>query len=187
MALPLDRRGRIVEANAYALGLLKRENGLTDEDGFLGAWLPADNARLQKLLARALPTLGGQAAAGAMTVGRSSGLPKFVLHINPVDDRWLDFGVRRVAALVLVVDPGRKPGLDAGLVAEALGLTAAESQVAVMLSEGRTPRSIAMATGRQVSTVHTLIKRAYKKLGISRQVDLVRLVLSLADVSAFRR
>ena len=110
-----------------------------------------------------------------------------MVHIKPVDDRRLEFGLRHVAALVLVVDAGSPPRLDAKLVAEALGLTPAESQVAVMLSEGRTPRDIAMATGRQEGTVHELLKRAYKKLGISRQVDLVRLVLPLADVSASRR
>ena len=122
-----------------------------------------------------------------MTIRRPPGVPRLVVHIKPVDDRRLEFGLRHVAALVLVVDAGSPPRLDAKLVAEALGLTPAESQVAVMLSEGRTPRDIAMATGRQEGTVHELLKRAYKKLGISRQVDLVRLVLPLADVSASRR
>ena len=121
-----------------------------------------------------------------MTIRRSPNLPKLVLHINPVGDYWLDFGARRVAALVLVVDAGSQPRLDAELVAEVLGLTPAESRVAIMLSEGRTVRDIAMAMGRQEGTVHELLKRSYKKLGISRQVDLVRLVLPLADVSALR-
>ena len=44
-----------------------------------------------------------------------------------------------------------------------------------MLSEGMTLPEIATATGRQRATVNTLIQRAYKKLGISRQADLVRL------------
>ena len=90
----LERRGRIIEANAPARRLLRRGDGLYDPDGFLGAWLPADNANLQRLLARALPPLGSQsqAAAGSMTIRRSPNLPKLVLHINPVGDRWLDFG-----------------------------------------------------------------------------------------------
>ena len=186
--LHLDRRGRIVETNAPARRLLRRPDGLYSRDGFLGAWLPADNANLQRLLARALPPLGSQnqATAGSMTIRRSPNLPKLLLHINPVGDRWLDFGARWVAALVLVVDAGSQPRLDAELVAEVLGLTPAESRVAVMLSEGRTVRDIAMATGRQEGTIYELLKRAYKKLGISRQVDLVRLVLRLADVSALR-
>ena len=69
---------------------------------------------------------------------------------------------------------------------EVLGLTAAESEVAVMLSLGRSVRDIAVTTGRKPGTVHDLIKRANKRLGISRQVDLVRLVLQLADLSAPR-
>ncbi len=109
-----------------------------------------------------------------------------MLHVSPVAERLLDFGARRVSALVLVVDPGSRPRLDAGVVAEVLGLTAAESEVAVMLSEGRSPREIALATGRQVGTVYILTRRAHVKLGISRQAALVRLVLQLADVSAFQ-
>ena len=85
-----------------------------------------------------------------------------------------------VAALVLVVDPTSRPRLNARLVGEVLNLSVAESQVAVMLAEGRTMRDIAVATGRKASTVKVLLRRAYRKIGISRQVDLVRLVLSLS-------
>ena len=185
----LDRGGRIIEANDYALDLLRRGEGLSDQDGFLVAWLPADNTGLQRLLARALPRFGsqGQAAGGSMSIRRSAVLPNLVLHVNPMHGGWLDFGVRPVAALVLLVEPGSRPRLDAELTAAVLGLSAAESQVAIMLAEGRTLSDIAMTTGRQTSTVKVLIRRAYRKLGISRQVDLVRLVLSLPDVPAPQR
>ena len=184
----LDQRGGIVEANDRARGILRRGDGLFDQEGFLRARQPADHAWLETLLAGALRTHGSEAAtSGSMTIRRPPGVPRLVVHIKPVDDRRLDFGLCRVAALVLVVDAGIPPRQDAKLVAEALGLTPAESQVAVMLSEGRTVRDIAMATSRQEGTVHVLIKRACKKLGISRQVDLVRLVLPLADVSVLRR
>ena len=184
----LDRRGKIIEANGPARDLLRRGDGLSDQGGFLDAWLPADNNRLQKLLAQALPPLGsqGQAAGGSMTVRRSLVRPRLALHLSPVHDGGLDFGTRPVAAMVLLVDPSSPPRLDARLVAEALGLSASESQVAVMLAEGRTLRDIAAATDRREGTVKVLIRRAYKKLGISRQVDFVRLVLSLPDVSPRR-
>ena len=48
-----------------------------------------------------------------------------------------------------------------------------------MLSEGKTVRHIAVAMSRQEGAVYWLLQQIYKKLGISRQVDLVRLVLSL--------
>ena len=183
----LDRRRRIIEANDRALGILRHGYGLSDLGGYLGAWLPADDARLQGLLAAAIPHYGGgQGVAGSMGIERASKLPKLVLHVTPVDGGRLHFGSPGVAALVLIVEPDRPPRLDVGLVGEALGLSPAESQVAVMLSEGRAVREIAAATGRLPGTVHDLTKNAYKKLGISRQVDLVRLVLQLSDFSASR-
>ena len=181
----LDQRGRILETNDRALDILRRGDALSDRNGYLGAWLPEDNTKLQKLLAEALSHLGGRAVAGSMIIRRTGDSQKLVVCINPLADRPLDFGAPRVAALVVLAEPGNRPRLNAKLVAEALGLTAAETQVAVLLSEGMTARDIAMTTNRQ-STIYTLIKRAYRRLGISRQADLVRLILSLADASAYR-
>ena len=68
------------------------------------------------------------------------------------------------------------------LVASALGLTRAESQVAVWLAEGRSVREMAEATGHTRDAVYWHLKQIYQKLPVSRQADLVRLVLSLADL-----
>ena len=182
----LDRSGHILEANNHALEILRRDDGLHDENGTLRAWLPADNTRLQKLLAGALPPLGGQAVDDSMPIRRLGDTRKLMLYINPVESPALAFGARRVAALVLLTEPRGRPRVDAKLVANLLGLTAAESQVAVMLSEGMTASDIAMATGRRTSTVNTLIQRAYRKLGITRQAELMRLVLSLSGAPTFR-
>ena len=185
--IQLDRNGSILEANDRALKILERDDGLYQENGTLLAWLPADNTRLQKLVAGALPPSGGQAAAGSMTVRRVGDSRRLMLGINPVAAPTLDFGARRVAALVLLTEPGGRPRLDAKLVSDVLGLTAAESRVAVMLSEGMSAPDIAVTTGRQPSTVNTLIQRTYRKLGISRQTELARLVLSLADAPSYRQ
>lgn len=178
----LDQWGRMIEANARARDILRCADGLFDRDGRLGAQLAADDARLQRLLSQALPPVGGQGTAGTVTVKRPSGQPKLVVHASPVEDRWMDFGARRVAALLLVVEPGTQARLDKDLVAEALGLSPAETEVAVMLSEGRTPRAIATLTGRQVRTVYDLTKHTYRKLGVSRRADLVRLLWQLSGI-----
>ena len=67
--------------------------------------------------------------------------------------------------------------------AETLGLTLAESQVATALAEGSNVRDIAAATRRKESTVRWFIRQIYEKQGLSRQADLVRLGLSLAEIS----
>ena len=69
---------------------------------------PGDDMKLQQLLQRASPLMG-QGAAGSMTVERQLASLRLVLHVSPVGGRLTDFGMRRVAALVLVVDPARAP------------------------------------------------------------------------------
>ena len=183
----VDWQGRILETNDRALDMLRRAEGLLDQGGFLCAQLPADNARLENLLADALPTFGKAALSSSMTVWRPAGMPRLVLHVTPVP---LDYGADSsgpVAALILIAEPGNLPNVDPDLVAAALDLTPTESRVAVMVAEGRGVRDIAAEAGCQVNTIQFHIKQIHHKLGISRRGELVRLVLSLGGNSEFRR
>ena len=183
----LDLRGRVLEANDLASAILRRGDGLSDPFEVLTAWASADNIRLQKLLTNAMPHLGGPAASGSVAVRRGSGLPRLLVHVLPVGARHVGAGLGPVAALVLVVDPARRPQVDPVLVARVLNLTTGQGQVAALLAQGLSIRDIAAATGRQENTIYKHLKEAYKKLGISRQADLARLVLATARFSTSRR
>ena len=178
--IQLDRRGQLLAANDRARDILRQGDGLVDRDGLLRTSLPDDQPRLERLVAGALPS-ASPAVSGSMMLHRPATSSRFVVHVKPVGDRQWDLGAQRVTALMLIVEPGRPPRVAPGLVASALGLTPAESQVAVWLAEGRSVREIAVATELQENTVYFHLKQTYQKLGISRQVDLVRLVLSIAE------
>ena len=182
----LDGRGRIVAANDRARDFLRSGNGLFDEDGFLCARRPENNADLQGLLARARAPFRAQGAGGSMIMRRSSALPPLVLHINPVGRQETDLRVWPVAVLVLVIDPASHTRIDPAVAAAALGLTGMESRVAVLLAEGMNVREIAAATGRRESTIRSHVKHMFAKHGLSRQAKLVRLVLSLAGAPESR-
>ena len=113
-----------------------------------------------------------------MTVQRPSGRSRLGLHVSPVGDSEADFGGRRVAALVLLVDPAQRPRIDAKRVAVTLGLTPSEGRMAALLAEGLRVREIAAAAGWRESYVRWMIQQVYRKLGASGQVDLVRQVLA---------
>ena len=179
--LHLDRRGRILAVNDRARSLLRHGEAVSDEDGVLQARAPDDQVRLAQLVAEALPTSGAVPVSGSMLLGRVSRVPPLVVHVKPVGVPQPDYGARHVAALVLMVEAGRHPRLDPAVVARTLGLTPAESQVAVWLADGKNVRDIARATGLTEGAIYWHLKQIYRKLPISRQVDLVRLVLSIAE------
>ena len=105
-----------------------------------------------------------------MLLGRVSGLPLLVVHVTPVGVPQPDYGARHVAALVLMVEPGSWPRIDPGLVATTLGLTPAESQVAVWLTQGKSVRKIALTMGLTDGAIYWHLKQIYQKLPIQRPI-----------------
>ena len=83
-----------------------------------------------------------------------------------------------------MADPNRRLPVDPALVTATLGLSPAESRVAVLLADGNTVRDIAVATGRSENTIRWHIRRIFEKQGMTRLVQLVQLVRSLAKPSA---
>ena len=182
--LYLDRRGRLLAANAPALSVLRRGDMLFDQGGTLHARRPAEDDRLQGLLGRALPQFGpAPPAGGSMTLRHSLRGAWLGLRVTPVGDADAHSGDRRVAALALLVDPANRPRIDPQWVAEALGLTPSEARVAALLAEGRSVRDIAASAGHRESYVRSQLRDIYKKLGLPGQVALVRAVLGLNVLS----
>ena len=123
-----------------------------------------------------------------MTVRRAADPQPLVVHLLPIGRpesavcTWPG-----AAVVVVVVDPTRRPRLDPALVAAGLGLTPMESRVAVLLTEGKSLREVAAATGRKETTIRWHLRQIFAKRGIARQAELVRLVLSLAGAAHGRR
>ena len=174
----LDRRGTIVSANRSAQGMLRAESGIYQWQGSLRASAPIDDCRIGRLVSRALPRFGHIPAGGYQSVRRSSGLP-LIVHVHPVTPTRADFGAERLAALVLIRDPDANR-LDPETVGDLLGLTAAESRVAVLVGKGRSVRDIARELGRSENTVRWTLKKVLSKTNSARQADLVRLLFQLS-------
>ena len=177
----LDRHGRIITANDRGRDILKRGDGLTDRRGMLRTRRPGDQARLDGVLNDALPGSNATPVSRSMLLRRSPVLPPFVVHVKPVTIAERDYGAQTVAALVLIVEPGRQWVVEPDVVASTLELTATESRIAVWLADGRSVEQIAEATQHSKGSVYWHLNQIYRKQSISGQVDLVRLVLSLAD------
>ena len=106
--IQLDRRGRIIAVNDRARSILRHGDGLSDRDGMLRARAGADQVRLERLVGGALPNSAAAEVSGSMLLRRSPVLPPFVVHVKPVGVPQPDYGARHVAALLLIVEPGRQ-------------------------------------------------------------------------------
>ena len=177
--IQIDRHGRIVAANDQAQALLRKGDVLSDEDGTLRALSPEDNAALQRLLARALPLRG---EGGSMVVRRARQAPSMAVHVTPVERTQVDFRTPRVAALVLAVDPRRPARINRRVLTESLSLTPVESEVAALLAEGLSVGDIVERRGSSEYTVRWHVKQCLRKLGVTRQMDLVRIVQASAGI-----
>ena len=184
--MQLDTRGQIVALNDQALEILGRGDGLFDEGGFIRAAGKDEQAALDRMLDRALPRFKSMGESGSMVVGRANSLARLVLHVTPVGDPQGEGRPQRVAALLLVVDPASPSGIDPDMLQWALGFTPAESQLAAMLAEGKSLRDIAAVTKRSEGTVRWHLKQIFGKTGLSRQAEVVQLVLSLTRLPVSR-
>ena len=179
--LLLDRKGKILEANQRAREALRLGVRISDQGGFLAAGWSADRGVFEERLAAALPGCHGPGTAQSIGFRAGSSGSRVVIHISPVRQPSQDWCGLSVAAFVLIAEPNRRSRIRPEQVAALMKLTPAESRVAAALGEGRTVRDIARATDRQESSVYWHLRQIYGKLGISRQSDLVSLVLAVAE------
>ena len=183
----LDRRGRIVEANDCGSALMRAEDGLAGRSGVLTCVDYAENAELGHLLVRALPPYGIDPVGGSMTISRLNGRTRLRCEVHPTRPGTKDCLGWRVAAAVLVHDPERPSQVDPEFVSAVLGLTPAQSRVAVAVADGISPTEIAAMSGRAEGTVRHHLKEIFSTLRINRQAELVRRILALGDLPGSRR
>ncbi len=177
--IQLDRHGRILEVNDRARDTLLERDGLLDDGGVLDAADPGERAEMQRLLAQALPPYGPHGAGSSLRITRTKARTPLILEIHPVPQPGSVAAPWQLGALVLIVDPAKRPRVAPELVTRLLGLTPMESRVAVAVAAGRTVVGTADELGCAVYTARTHLKRIYRKLGIHKQTELVRRVLSL--------
>jgi DNA-binding CsgD family transcriptional regulator len=174
-------KGRLQHMNRLAASYLRSGDVLLLQHGRLTTHYPDASARLELLIAGAVvsATVGAEAMpGGAVQLPCPSGRGPVSLTIIPVpEDNRCDG--RDALALVLVSDSTRVPRSRATLMRQIYGLTPVEGRVADLLLEGIEGREAAEQLGTTLGTFRFHVKRVMAKTGTHRQIELVRLMLSL--------
>jgi DNA-binding CsgD family transcriptional regulator len=175
----LDRRARLLYANAAARALDSRDGLLRLRGATVSAQSPPHSRRLGELVRMAL--LG--APTGSMSLpqpGDGGLLTILVSSVRGRDvGRFTDLRLPDPAVLLFIVDPANRPGLPVAWIVDAYGLTPAEARVALAASSGLTIPETAHQLGLSPNTIKTHLRKVFAKTGTSRQTELARLMASI--------
>jgi DNA-binding CsgD family transcriptional regulator len=162
----IDRNDRILFTNSEADRIIAASPDLGRHDGHLVAvgHVLTDRFVAARTVPQAVRIRGGDEAAVGM----------LIIPVEAVDE--LGPGSPPERALYFH-DLAAAPRISERLVAELFGLSLAEARLSALLAQGLTLREAAGAMGVTENTARTYSKLVYSKLGISRQVDLVRVLL----------
>lgn len=175
----LDSIGRVTLVNEAGNALLG--HGLAIDDGHLRPENPGDRASFDGAVRDVVDEIA-EATPKPIVLRPDGGDQPFVLYFLPVADR--DAAARitlgKTELLVLALPIGRKEAVDPTLLRDLMGLTLNEARVAALIGSGMAPRAVAGHLGIAEETARTVLKRVFAKTGVSRQSELVALLVGLA-------
>ena len=172
-----DHGGRIVYMNRSAQRQIDTGNTLQVINRRLTATDREADATLARALAAKVCTDAPGGSVIALPDGAGAGYLASVLPLDRGARREL-MATFRASAGVFVQDPLAAPRTEGEAFARLYGLTGAELRVLLSLAPGLAVKEASRVLGLGEATVKTHLQRIYRKTGVSRQSELVRLLLA---------
>jgi DNA-binding NarL/FixJ family response regulator len=171
----VDACRRVVLLNRIAEQHVREGTQLFLRNGQIFARSPSGDQQLQALIDVGL---AGNRATGSVRLACGESGSQ-ILWTVPLLESGPIASVSAPAILLVLTDAARH-GPHAADVAAVYGLTDGETRVALAIAEGCTLQTIAARGGVKYSTVRTQLFSIMRKMGVHRQADVTRLLVSLA-------
>ncbi|MEM9256803.1 MAG: helix-turn-helix transcriptional regulator [Pseudomonadota bacterium] len=177
--LILDEQGRLLTRNSVASALLDEGGVLSLRDNHLYIEGRDINRELQDALTTIIKAQqrGETSIVRALRVPRSGSRTDLGLVVRPVPTAPWNEGESSPSAAVFISDPELQESTSGQILSELFDLTPAEANVATLLARGLSLAEVSDAHGISQHTVRAQLKSIFAKTGVSRQAELVRLVL----------
>lgn len=175
----LDEQGRLVDNNALASAIMEQADGLSLKNQQLQIQARELNRELQESLSVVIKAQqeGATSVVRALRVPRSGKRGDLGLVIRPVPPSERGEGQSIPCATVFISDPDLKESASQQILGELFGLTPAEANLAILLARGLSLAEVSDSQHISLHTVRAQLKSVFAKTGVSRQAELVRLVL----------
>jgi len=173
MAL-LTEDTRVLWANRVAERMFEERNGIALEDGALVGLRSAETQQIKSRVAAWRDRVGEEVIERGLLPIERPGRSPLGLYFRPSPP--MVAASTDAVTLCAFLDPEMIPIPSRKLVQKLFNLTEAESRLAVAIASGEAPKQLAERTGRSLETVRTQLKFVFRKLGVRRQIDLVRIL-----------
>ena len=167
-----DRAGNIRLTNRRAEQWLEQADTIEAHFGRLRFHAAAERETLAGLLGAAT---AGDAGIHQLRAANGSVVKVVVVPVNQEQQARLDDDQAQVA--VVIADDHRT--IAPRLLRDAYHLTAAETKVAIGLASGLTQEELGASLFVSLATIKTHTQHIFRKTGVSRQAELIRLIYGL--------
>lgn len=179
----VDQRGQICLSNQRAEKLFESKETISSIFGRIRLAHSADNDALATALRCATARDGAEPATQALEVRDARGGDNVHLIVLPIG---VSSGAQtkegQASAAIIIADARQQRSMASQVLKSSFGLTPAEIKVAMGIAHGRPPDELGCDLSISLATVKTHTQRIYQKTGVSRQVDLSRLIYGLPAV-----
>ncbi|RLQ21478.1 helix-turn-helix transcriptional regulator [Seongchinamella sediminis] len=175
----LDGQARVLSANPVAQALLDEGDGLSLRGERLHIDGRDSHQELQQAVAGVVRTQhrGEPSVVKALRVPRSAGRSDLGLVVRPVPASEWSEGQSSPSAAIFISDPDLHESASRQALAELFELTPAEANLAILLARGLSLAEASTAQNISQHTARAQLKSIFAKTGVSRQAELVRLII----------
>lgn len=170
----LDEQGQLLSHNAAAQALLARHSVLQLSSGQLSLVDAEQNQRLQTMLAQCLV---GEDMPLVPAMRVATGEVELGLVMRPISDGPWSEGRAVPRLAVFVSDPKHAFNTPAEVITHLFNLTLSEARLSLALAEGASLDEAAEQLGITRNTAKSHLKSVFAKTGVSRQSQLIGLLL----------
>jgi DNA-binding CsgD family transcriptional regulator len=182
-AVILDEKGHLLRATATAEAILGGRDGIRILGGRPHAEAPGEDRELQQIIRQALAAgTGEEAPARAISLTRPSGARNLGVVVQPIRQSDILAGPGRAAVALFIRDPERSAEIESEVLGRLFDFTPAEAAIARCFADGMSLERAASELDISRNTVRAHLRSIFSKSGISRQTELVRLLLNSAAV-----
>lgn len=172
-----DPQGTILHANRSGLRMLRHRGFLHSRHGVLRVSRRDANDELQRALRFSAANEVDMGRTGVAIRLSAPEEPPVLAHVLPLSGSEARPRLEARASAAVFVGAIDDDELNIEAIAAAFGLTKAECRVITSLLSGRTLTETSLELGVARATAKTHLESIFRKTGVNRQTDLIRLVM----------